>query len=166
METKHTTESGASPQSAQLCVEHEVDLPDLWAELRTQAEEICASEPGLEALLTEVVLDQPCLGSALGMRLARKLAREDMTHRELAPLLKGILREHPLLVMSAAADLRAIVERDPAAGSALEPLLYYKGFAAITTYRISYEHETGYYVGASNRVWDMLRFKDVTKENK
>ena len=30
----------------------------------------------------------------------------------------------------------------------------------------SYEHETGYYLGASNRVWDMLRFKDVTKENK
>ncbi len=31
----------------------------------------------------------------------------------------------------------------------------------------SYEHETGYYLGASNRIWDMLRFKDVTsKENK
>lgn len=28
----------------------------------------------------------------------------------------------------------------------------------------NYEHETGYYLGASNRVWDMLRFKDVTKQ--
>ena len=26
----------------------------------------------------------------------------------------------------------------------------------------SYEHETGYYLGASSRLWDMLRFKDVT----
>lgn len=31
----------------------------------------------------------------------------------------------------------------------------------------SYEHETGYYIGASKRIFDMLRFKDVTaKENK
>ncbi len=28
----------------------------------------------------------------------------------------------------------------------------------------SYEHETGYYPGASNKVWDMLRFKDITKQ--
>ena len=25
-----------------------------------------------------------------------------------------------------------------------------------------YQHETGYYLGASKRIWDMLRFKDVT----
>ena len=30
----------------------------------------------------------------------------------------------------------------------------------------SYEHETGYYLGASSRVWDMLRFKDVTTPKK
>jgi len=27
----------------------------------------------------------------------------------------------------------------------------------------TYEHETGYYLGASNKIWDMLRFKDVTR---
>ena len=30
----------------------------------------------------------------------------------------------------------------------------------------SYEHETGYYLGASNRIMDMLRFKDVTTKEK
>ncbi|MGI9550748.1 MAG: sterol desaturase family protein [Aurantibacter sp.] len=31
----------------------------------------------------------------------------------------------------------------------------------------SYEHETGYYLGASKRIWEMLRFKDITsKKNK
>ena len=88
--------------------------------------------------MREVVLEQPCLGSALGMRLARKLAREDMTRGELAPLLGGVLRDHPQLVMAAAADLAAIVERDPACASALEPLLFYKGFLAISTYRVSH----------------------------
>lgn len=138
MESKHRPETGASPQSAHLCAEHEVDVPKIWEGLRKQATEISASEPELQSLLTEVVLDQPCLGSALGMRLARKLAREDMTRAELAPLLMGVLRDHPVLVMSAAADMSAILERDPACSSALEPLLYFKGFLAITTYRISH----------------------------
>lgn len=29
-----------------------------------------------------------------------------------------------------------------------------------------YEHDTGYYLGASNRILDMLRFKDVTKKER
>ncbi len=138
MESKHRSEKGASSQSAQLCVEREVDVVGLWEGLREQATEISAEEPGLQSLLAEVVLEQPCLGSALGMRLARKLAREDMTCEELSPLLMGVLLEHPALVRSAAFDMSAIVDRDPACSTALEPLLYYKGFLAITTYRISH----------------------------
>ncbi|MEO0526706.1 MAG: sterol desaturase family protein [Bacteroidota bacterium] len=30
----------------------------------------------------------------------------------------------------------------------------------------TFKHETGYYLGASNRIWEMLRFKDVTREQK
>ena len=96
------------------------------------------AEPALRLLVTEVILDQECLGAALGLRLARKLAREDMTREELGPLLAGLLREHPQLTMSAAADLLAIVSRDPACHSTLDALLFYKGFLAITTYRISH----------------------------
>lgn len=113
-------------------------MKSLWEGLRKQASEIAESEPSLKSLLSEVVLEQSGLGAALGMRLARKLAREDMTCEELAPLLMGVLRDHPSLVQSAAADLTAIMDRDPACTSALDPLLYYKGFLAITTYRISH----------------------------
>jgi serine O-acetyltransferase len=132
------SEQSASPEINRLCVDHEIDYQGLWTDLRSEAEEVAAKEPELRSLMQEVILDQDCLGGALGMRLARKLAREDMTRGELAPLLAGLLQEHPALTMSAAADLSAIVERDPAASSALEPLMFYKGFLAITTYRISH----------------------------
>ena len=128
----------ASPEMNRLCQEHEIDYAGLWSDLRAEAERVAASERELRSLMQEVILDQECLAGALGMRLARKLAREDMTRGELAPLLAGLLREHPDLVKSAAADLTAIVDRDPAASTALEPLMYYKGFLAITTYRISH----------------------------
>lgn len=54
------------------------------------------------------------------------------------PLLAGILDDSPTLAASAARDLCAIVERDPACDSPLQPLLFYKGFHAISTYRMSH----------------------------
>ena len=40
---------------------------------------------------------------------------------------------------SAAEDIEAIHFRDPACDSPVEPLLFFKGFAAISTYRISHQ---------------------------
>jgi serine O-acetyltransferase len=138
METKHISPKAASQQIARLCEDHPIDYGALWHDLRMQAAEIADSEPALRSLVQEVVLDQECLGAALGMRLARKLAREDMTREQLGPLLAGLLREQPLLTMGAAADLLAIESRDPACHTVLEPLLFYKGFLAISTYRVSH----------------------------
>ena len=40
---------------------------------------------------------------------------------------------------SAAEDIEAIHSRDPACESPVEPLLFFKGFAAISTYRVSHQ---------------------------
>ncbi len=110
----------------------------MWSIIREDAERVAASEPGLRSLLGDVVFSQAGLGAALGVRLARKLAREDMTRDELAPLLAGILDGDGHPVTGAARDLCAIVERDPACDSPLQPLLFFKGFMAISTYRVSH----------------------------
>ncbi|MCW1884473.1 serine O-acetyltransferase [Luteolibacter flavescens] len=115
-----------------------MDSTGIWNWIREEAARVAVDEPHLRSLLEDVVLRQPCLGASLGVRLARKLAREDMTREELGPLLAGILRGEDQLVESVAHDLRAIVERDPACRSPLEPLLFFKGFMAISTYRISH----------------------------
>lgn len=139
MEAKqHTGEAGGSAKKALLCQTAGIDVAAVWRAIREDAERVSALECQLRPLLRDVVLDQPCLGAALGVRLARKLAREDMTREELAPLLAGILRSEGHLVESAARDLLAIVARDPACDSALQPLLFFKGFLAISTYRVSH----------------------------
>jgi serine O-acetyltransferase len=66
--------------------------------------------------------------TALGARLARRLAREDMPRDRMEPLLTGVFEANPLMVHSAARDLLAMFERDPACFSPLEPLLFFKGF--------------------------------------
>lgn len=139
MEAKqHKGAGGGSAKLVRLCQSEKIESGRVWSDIREQAERVAASEPGLRALLDDVVLSQPCLGAALGVRLARKLAREDMTRDELAPLLAGILRGDEHLVEAAARDLRAIVERDAACDSPLQPLLFFKGFMAISTYRVSH----------------------------
>ena len=44
----------------------------------------------------------------------------------------------PSMIARAEADLRAVYERDPACKGYLQPFLYFKGFLALQTYRISH----------------------------
>ena len=139
MEAKqHRQDGGGSAKAVRLCQSNRTDTSGIWDWVREEAERVAVDEPQLRPLLQDVVMSQTCLGASLGVRLARKLAREDMTREELAPLLAGILRGEDKLVDSVARDLRAIVERDPACRSPLEPLLFFKGFMAISTYRVSH----------------------------
>lgn len=135
---KHRNEQSTSAKVGQFCGGRDVDVSALWRQIREEATSVAQREPQMASLLADVVLDRSCLGAALGTRLARKLAREDMSREELSPLLAGLFQEHPALTISAAKDLIAIHERDPACDSPLQPLLFFKGFLAISTYRISH----------------------------
>ncbi len=135
---QHESNRAGSEKAVRICQSQKVDVEGVWTSIRERASAIVEQEHGLRMLLEDVILTQPCLGAALGVRLARKLAREDMTRGELGPLLGGILLSDDELVQSAARDLCAIVERDPACDSPLQPLLFFKGFLAISTYRVSH----------------------------
>lgn len=141
---KHNQEESASAKVNRFCGGRAIDTDALWQLIRGEAELIRLHEPQMRGLLDDVVLDRENLGDALAARLARKLAREDMKREELAPLLAGLFAQYPALVCSAAKDLIAIHERDAACDSPLQPLLFFKGFLAISTYRISHllwQHE-------------------------
>lgn len=146
MRANHTPTVSASPESnpneiseALVCAEGKPDIPKVSLAIRQEAERVVCSEPRMAALMEDVFLGRDSFTHAVAARLARKLAREDMKREELLPLLEEVLTEHPQLAASMAADLIAINERDPACTSLLQPLLYYKGFLAISTYRISHQ---------------------------
>lgn len=123
---------GASPAST-------IDVDDLWQTLRAEAGTVAGSEAQLEHLVDDVILSRESLAAALGARLSRRLAREDMPRHSMEPLLTGVFEKHPHTVQEAARDLLAMYERDPACFSPLEPLLFFKGFLAISTYRVSHQ---------------------------
>ena len=61
-----------------------------------------------------------------------------MPRELIEPLIREALADEESILSQIAHDLIAIVDRDPACRTPLEPLLFYKGFHAITTYRISH----------------------------
>jgi len=126
-------------QHTGLCPASMIDIREVWETLRSEAESAAASEPQLAHLLDDVILSRETLAAALGARLARRLAREDMPRTCMEEMLTGIFEKHPLTVHAASRDLLAMFERDPACFSPLEPLLFFKGFLAITTYRVSHQ---------------------------
>ena len=149
MKGEHNQADSASPNL--LCAEGKPDLEKLWTEVNTEARRISETEERLGALMEDVFLSRYSFGCAAAARLSRKLAREDMTREELFPLLVEIFQDHPQLVASLAFDTIAICDRDPACTSVIQPLLYFKGFMAISTYRISHQlwknkrHELAWY---------------------
>ncbi len=96
------------------------------------------SEAELRPLIEDVVLGQKDFAHALAARLARKLARADMPQSHLIPLLTEIFVNNKNLVHSAMWDIQAVVDRDPACSSPLQPLMFFKGFLALSTYRIAH----------------------------
>ena len=148
----------ASKNTARLCAGKEADVRKVWDELRGEADRVAAEESTLRHLVHDVILSRETLAAALGARLARRLAREDMPRASMEPLLTGIFTEHPRIVHAASRDLLAMYERDPACFSPLEPLLFFKGFLALTTYRVSHQ------VWNDGRRWLALYFQSVASE--
>lgn len=126
-------------------------LAKAWGLIREEALRVSQGEIRLAPLLEDIFLSRDSLACSVAARLSRKLAREDMTREELLPLLQEILLDHPDLVDCLVCDLLAIEERDPACLSLMQPLLFYKGFLAIATYRLGHQmwqnerHDLAYY---------------------
>ncbi len=148
----------ASKNPAKLCAGKVTDIQNVWETLRDEARRAAVGEPTLQHLLHDVILSRGTLAAALGARLARRLAREDMPRATMEPLLIHVFEENPDMVHAAARDLLAMFERDPACFSPLEPLLFFKGFLALTTYRVSHQ------LWKEGRRWLALYFQSVASE--
>ncbi len=110
----------------------------VWHRLRFEAKAAAASEPTLASYIDAAILTHETLCSALVYHLAQKLAgpaTDALTMRELC---RDAYDADERLVEMAEADLQAVVDRDPACRGLVQPFLFFKGFLALQTYRVSH----------------------------
>ncbi|MEP2775491.1 MAG: serine O-acetyltransferase [Luteolibacter sp.] len=153
-----TGQKAVGEDGMKLCRGEAANLENLWAKLRSEAERLLEEEEGLRHLVEDVVLSRGNFAEALSARLGRRLAREDMPREMIEPLFTEIITGNPDIAHACGRDLLAMFERDPACFSPLEPLLFFKGFMALATYRVSHQ------LWNDGRRWLALYLQSVSSE--
>jgi serine O-acetyltransferase len=110
----------------------------LWDDVRADARADMARSPMLAAAIERFVLGADRLASALVGILAAKLDGALVPALILAQTMRDLGEHDPELEAASARDLSAVRERDPALRSLLQPLLLFKGFHALQTYRFGH----------------------------
>ncbi|KMK67699.1 serine O-acetyltransferase [Puniceibacterium sp. IMCC21224] len=113
------------------------ELDPVWARIVREAEDAVATEPLLGGLVHYSVLHHPTIERALAYRTSLKLASGEMSEQILREICDEAYVSDPQLALAARADIVAVFERDPACHRFLQPLLFFKGFQAIQSYRVA-----------------------------
>jgi len=121
-----------------------VENPDIgapapaWNRLRFEALAAAADEPTLASYINAAILAHSRLCQALSYHLAEKLGNSVMGTQQVRHILADAYNSDSSLVRAAEADLQAVLERDPACRSMLQPFLYFKGVLALQTHRVAH----------------------------
>jgi serine O-acetyltransferase len=110
----------------------------LWSKLREEAEDAYEREPTLSALLRRAIIDRASFEDAVIHRIASRLASDLVAGAQIIAAFGRALRDDPDIALAFRADINAVIDRDPACGRFIEPLLYFKGYHAIQTHRLAH----------------------------
>ncbi len=113
-------------------------LDPIWARISEEAEKAVAAEPLMGGLIHEGILHHPNFEAALAYRISLKLASREMSEQTLRDIANTAYATEPDLSAAARADLAAVFERDPACQRLLQPLLFFKGYQAVQSYRLGH----------------------------
>lgn len=114
-------------------------LWQIWQELRAEAGTALITQPALAGVLGRQILSHDNLPAALAHRLSHELSSDDCDVSVLLPLFfDGIVKNQTLHIMIER-DLIAYRERDPACHTWLQPVLFFKGFAALQCHRVAHQ---------------------------
>jgi serine O-acetyltransferase len=108
----------------------------IWDRVRREAEETSANEPVLASVIFATILSEPTLEDAVCHTVANRL-QPSVDAGLLHKTFREVLADEPGLGDVFRADLVAVAKRDPACRRLIEPLLYFKGFQALETYRFA-----------------------------
>jgi serine O-acetyltransferase len=110
----------------------------VWHHIRAEAEVVARAEPLLTSVVHAGIIHQASLEDALSFRLAQKLASPEVGELVVREIADEAYKASFELGTAARADVLAVYERDPACHRFIQPLLFFKGFLALQSYRIAH----------------------------
>jgi serine O-acetyltransferase len=110
----------------------------VWTRLRSEAEDIVRREPEIGTFVFASILRHETLEAAVTCRVTERLSHPDVPGEVIRQAYAAALEDEPQIGDAFRADIVATIDRDPATGRFIEPVLYFKGFHAIQTYRLAH----------------------------
>lgn len=110
----------------------------VWQRLRFDAQQQAQQEPALASYLNATVLNHETFAEALSYQLAQKAGGPDMSALAIREICEEAYAQDTAIVHAAERDLQAVMDRDPATRSTLQPFLFFKGFLALQTHRVGH----------------------------
>ncbi len=111
--------------------------PPVWQRLRFEAKAAAEHEPVLTSFLNSTILNHDTIAQALAYYLAHKAACCDLNALQLREICEEAFTEDETIIPAVERDMQAVLERDPACRTLLQPFLYYKGFLALQSHRVA-----------------------------
>jgi serine O-acetyltransferase len=132
----------------------------LWQEILKEAKVDSEREPALSGYFHSAILSHDSLESALIYNLASLLGNQVVSALNLHRVFSECFQQDPKIGASMRQDLLAHYDRDPACDKHYIPLLYFKGFHALQSYRIGHwlwqEKRTGMALYLQSRVSEIF----------
>ncbi|THH38320.1 serine O-acetyltransferase [Aliishimia ponticola] len=113
-------------------------IDPIWDRIASEARQAVVDEPLMGGFIHACILHHKSIERALSYRIAAKLASNEMSMVVVREIVDDAYKAEPGLVEAARADLMAVYERDPACHRFLQPILYFKGYQAVQSYRVAH----------------------------
>jgi serine O-acetyltransferase len=110
----------------------------VWVRVRQEAEEAFSRERALAPLLVNSILNRTSFEVAVIHRISARLGNEIVPAYLISDAFGQAVASDETIGAAFQADIIAVLDRDPACERLIEPLLYFKGFHAIQTHRLSH----------------------------
>jgi serine O-acetyltransferase len=110
----------------------------IWRSVRAEAMEAVENDPLLAAFLYSTILNYETLEEAVTHRVSERLDHPDLGADLIRQSFEAMHREMPEWSGIVRVDIQAYYDRDPACDRFIMPVLYFKGFHAIQTYRLAH----------------------------
>lgn len=116
----------------------------VWQQIRDETAEEVQREPVLASFLHATILNHDALEDALSFHLAQMLASPAASALLVREVIDKAFAADAEIRRALRADLCAVLERDSACSRLSVPFLYFKGYHALQSYRVSHwlwQHE-------------------------
>ena len=111
---------------------------DTWKIIRDEVNLRIGAEPSLEPYLNQLVLSQDSLKNSVASVLASKLNSDALSSNKIKEFILDVYNKCDHIEQDLIDDLVFFKDHDPACKYFSTPILFYKGFQGLATYRAAH----------------------------